>query len=424
MNEALLISCVSRVTGTLSILGSSSIIYMILSDRERKLVHPYQRLMLLMSIFDVLQSIAVVVSVTAFPKESQIYGALGNARTCAAQGFFMVLGLAVPLYNMNLNIFYVLAIQYRCSSQRYAKFEPAAHAVSILLPLSIAVIAIPYYAATRTGPVCVPRGGTLNRFLAMITMIVCFFVCIVSMVCICWTVISQATRMGKYTNHGSPNVASRRSRLDEDKHKTIKQACAYASAFILTYTFPLIGFAIVRGRSGVPAPFAIILLSSIFYPLQGFWNFLFYARPGVEYIMEANPDNSFVRALHDLIFNPQSLAAIRQRQSLRRRTSAVSMLGRLCQTNHPSSGEILNTRGLDQSPDESNESETQIRGLSATICSDKSTSCGAIKDLEHQTNTHSKPPSQMRRLSLVQVGSILNHTDLIDMNNECDSDGS
>ena len=88
---------IGRIAGASSTVGSSLIIYVILSDRKRKLSRPYHRLMLMMSVFDVIQSAAMVFSVSAFPRQSGIYGAKGNELTCTLQGFLLALGMAVPL---------------------------------------------------------------------------------------------------------------------------------------------------------------------------------------------------------------------------------------------------------------------------------------------------------------------------------------
>jgi len=399
---------------------------MILSDRERKFARPFQRLMLMMSIFDVLQSIAFAISVTAFPQESDIFGAKGNELTCTAQGFFVTLGLAVPLYNMNLNIFYVLTIRCRFTSQQYAKFEPVAHIVSICLPLFIAIISAAHNEMMPRGNICYPR-GKLPLLLCSITIFVCFLICIISMVCICRTVTSQATRMERYT------VSCQRSRIDEDKRKAVKQACTYALAFILTYMFPIIGTGYIRGRTGVEVPIAVTILTSIFYPLQGFWNFLLYVRPGVQHVMESHPEKSFVRATCDVVFNPESVV-LRHRRSLARtsvtsikRTSTVShRLCPLCQTNEPNSGEILNSRELrkipddfdefeaEEIPDEYDEFEAEAKGQSIITClSDPTTPCGPVEDLEHQSKAYSRPKI-LRRLLRVENTSILNDTNSVD----------
>jgi len=414
MNALLPISYICRVTATFSILGSLSIIYMILSDRERKLVRPYHRLMLMMSIFDVLQSIAFAISVAALPKESTLSGAKGNAHTCTAQGFFVTLGLTVPLYNLSLNIFYVLTIRHRFTSQQFAKLEPAAHVVSILRPFSIAIISTAYDGMIPRGPVCYLGETRLPLLLCLMIIIVCFLTCIISMVCICWIVTSQATRMEQYTNHTRRNGSSTRIRMDEDKRNTIKQACAYASVFILTYTFPIIGIFYVRIGSRVEAPTAVMILSSIFYPLQGFWIFLLYVRPGVEAEMETNPEMSFVRAICDVMLNPESVASRRRRSlgrqsvtSINRARYASARSGSLCQKNELCYGETLNTRELNKAPDNLDESEADAEGQYITICLSEPSSCGPAEDIEHQSKAHSRSTTP-KSVSLVEVASSLN----------------
>ena len=112
-----------------------------MSDRTRKTARANNRLMLFMSVFDIFQSAAMAVSSAAIPRETGTYGAKGNDSTCTAQGFVIMLGLAVPLYNSSLNLFYLLTIQYKMSHDRFASaVEPILHIVSILFPLSLAII--------------------------------------------------------------------------------------------------------------------------------------------------------------------------------------------------------------------------------------------------------------------------------------------
>jgi len=158
MDVPTIILCtISSVTGSLSTLGSCSLIYLILSDRERKLGRPYHRLMLSMSCFDVFQSIAIALSPLPIPRETGIYGAKGNSLTCTVQGILITLGLAVPLYNSGLNVFYMLTIRYGFSSEQFAKYEPFVHATGIMFPVSMAVISTvnDYISARKI--LCYPR---------------------------------------------------------------------------------------------------------------------------------------------------------------------------------------------------------------------------------------------------------------------------
>ena len=114
--------------------------------------------------------------------------------------------------------------------------------------------------------VCLPH-EKLSLWTAVSVVIVCFFICIASMMCICLTVILQATKMKKYTSFKrSRNSSSQRSHVDDDKKKTIIQACLYILAFIITYTFPVVS---ALYSAGAAVPYAVIILTSIFYPLAG-----------------------------------------------------------------------------------------------------------------------------------------------------------
>ena len=297
---------IGRITGVFSVVGSSLITYMIMSDRKRKLSRPYHRMMLMMSFFDIIQSLSMVFSVTALPHQSGIYGAKGNKLTCTIQGFLLALGFAVPLYNSCLNIYYVLVIRYNISSEQFSKYEYIAHTISGLFPLSLAVLATIHDCVEPVSAVCLPRG---RIFFTTVSLIVstCFLICIVSMISICWTVLSQAKKTREYTRFNTRNDSvARSSRIDTYKNKTVKQACLYALAFLLTYTVPFVAGVYARG-AGADPPYAVLLISSILYPLQGFWNFVFYIRPGVQRVIKLNAEKSYLGAIWDTIFRRNSI---------------------------------------------------------------------------------------------------------------------
>jgi len=432
------------VTAALSILGSSLIIYMILSDWKRKLDRPFHRLVLMMSIFDFLQSAAMAVANTAFPQESNIDGAKGNTQTCAIQSFFIALGLAVPIYNACLNIFYVLTIRYRFSSERFTKFEPALHAIAILVPLSTSITFIALGDYKPQESLCAPN--TKYFFIAIASLFgICFLICITSMISICWTVISHANKMEKYTTFPrNKKLPVRTSRIKHEKEETIKQALLYASAFILTYFFLIMSMLFVRFGNQSTPPAALLILSNIFYPLQGFWNFVFYVRPGVKHVIKTSPTKSCLEALRDVIFKPMAMRNRRRSTNNIKRAKPTTLpssnsakygdvsdtLTPSRQTEYPCYEE--NTTGrlheLIDSCDKSEESnidisytglnqqDSNINGLSGESC--------MTEDLEIQSKIqlHSEP--KQRRLSLVLVGSILSPEDFTDLDIEYDSDDS
>jgi hypothetical protein len=85
-----------KITGLLSILGSSWIVVEVLTQ-ENKCKNVYNRLMCAMSFFDVMSSFALFASTWPIPKETEgIIFAVGNQKTCVAQGFLIQAGTIVP----------------------------------------------------------------------------------------------------------------------------------------------------------------------------------------------------------------------------------------------------------------------------------------------------------------------------------------
>ena len=146
----------NTISGSISAICSAAIIYMMLSDRERKLrKEPKCRFLLMMSIIDVLQSIAYAFSSLPVPRESGIYGARGNQMTCNTQGFLFQLGFAVPCYNACLCIWFLRSIKYNMHPNEFRKnIEPYCHTVSLLLPLTTAILCTVLDTFEPRGPMC------------------------------------------------------------------------------------------------------------------------------------------------------------------------------------------------------------------------------------------------------------------------------
>lgn len=297
-----MISVVSRISSLLSIFGSMAIVYMIMSDHKRKLARPKNRLMLMMSFFDILSSTAFGIADLAMPSESGIGNAMGNSATCVAQGIFIWLGLAVPMYNTSLNLFYMLTIKYSVNPNYFSKkIEPFLHLISILVPLSIAIVFAVNGEIEPRGNVCI---GTSRRTAWVMLSIssFCLLFCVFSMVSICWAVKQRANKMRSHRFRASLTNNSRI--LEEDE--TVKQALLYTSAFILTFIFPLVQSVSVTVIGPSARCVVFVVLTGILYPLQGFWNFALYIRPGVNKIKAGDPNRSLIEAICEVVFNVQS----------------------------------------------------------------------------------------------------------------------
>jgi len=296
-SEINILSWVARTTSTMSFLGSFSLMYMILSDRQRKLAKPNHRLMLGLSIFDCIQSAAYATTTLSIPVDSGYYGAMGNDASCKAQGFFLILGMCVPLYNASLSILYILTIRYRMHTTDIStKVEPYLHATSVLVPLTVAIIAVSRGTIEAGQTVCYVSWGPESVvwiYVGAGIIFLCLLITIYSMAAISYTVLQQQRRMRRY----SITTTQNRSRINESKD-TIIQALLYASAFILTFIFPISAW-LARNED----IFILEVLSKIFYPLQGFWNFIFYIRPGVRETRRAFPDKNIIGVLREVIFH-------------------------------------------------------------------------------------------------------------------------
>lgn len=117
-----------KVSSIFSLFGSMWIIIEVASERRKRRA-PYHRLLLAMSVYDVLESVWNFGSTWPIPKGSDdVMWAVGNTATCTAQGFFLTLSSAVPLYNAMLSLYYVLVINYNYSDTKLRAFaEPAMH---------------------------------------------------------------------------------------------------------------------------------------------------------------------------------------------------------------------------------------------------------------------------------------------------------
>lgn len=132
------LAVVPKFSSILSLIGSTWIAIEVLTGTHNRNVlnrtHPYHRLLLAMSIYDILESIWNFVSSWAIPRGTEgVYKPLGTTATCSAQGFFLTLSVAVPIYNAFLSLYYLLVINYRMTDTMLKRrVEPMMHLVAFI----------------------------------------------------------------------------------------------------------------------------------------------------------------------------------------------------------------------------------------------------------------------------------------------------
>jgi len=304
----------TRTSSALSILGSGLILGIILArwKKNKKIFSTRDRLIFSMSFLDFLASIAHFLDVTPIPQGTYgIVGARGTQATCTAQGFFIQMGFAVPLYNCMLCIHALLIVRFKWKDEFIAaRIEPFMHTVGIGYALATSLLGIFLQLYNSNGSFCWVEGFphdcnitagikclrgenayTFQWLFAGVMLIFAFTVIISSMGSI-YFFIRKNVRL--IQNRYNTTSAS-----DRSLKEIVKQAFLYVTAFLITFIWPM-SVAIQRHYE-VTIPLWQNLLLSFFFPLQGFWNFLIFIRPMYNRINRQNPDRSCVWVLRTAI---------------------------------------------------------------------------------------------------------------------------
>lgn len=144
------------ISGLLSTLGSTAIIWMILTDWNRKIRRVKYRILLGLSLSDALSSIVQMFWGIMLPKGTPgSWGAIGNKATCSAHGFILQFGLSGSFYNTALSAYFYKSICFGMTDATFAaKYELWIHLTSVLFPLATAVGALILDIYSVTGGGC------------------------------------------------------------------------------------------------------------------------------------------------------------------------------------------------------------------------------------------------------------------------------
>jgi hypothetical protein len=141
----------------LSILGSSAIIYTAVKRRRRRKWTPYMRLLLGLSICDVIASVTIGIAAFLRRRESQRVWSFGNDAACSAAGALFQFSFSAMLYNAMLSFYFLMTARFGVKNAVIAKWmEPIMHFVSIFYPLITATVGaiVGVYSETAMGLGC------------------------------------------------------------------------------------------------------------------------------------------------------------------------------------------------------------------------------------------------------------------------------
>lgn len=133
----------------LSIFGSCVILYMAQESKRsvngtKKAWTPYHRLLVAMSVYDILSSLTLAMASFLYPKETSTKALVfGNESTCSAIGFFNQLSYSGTLYNAMLSFYFLLTARFGVSNKTIAnRVEPSIHTFSVGYPLLTAFVGL------------------------------------------------------------------------------------------------------------------------------------------------------------------------------------------------------------------------------------------------------------------------------------------
>lgn len=145
LSSRVAIAIVPKIPGVLSMVGSLWIAWKVLADHQKRR-KTYHRLVLLMSLCDFVSSFSYFLStwpirqgVNEGWKSPYHFQAVGNAATCAAQGFGIQFGVTTAFFNIMLALHYLRVIKYNYTEADIQQKEPYMWGVALALGLGLSV---------------------------------------------------------------------------------------------------------------------------------------------------------------------------------------------------------------------------------------------------------------------------------------------
>jgi hypothetical protein len=352
-------------SGTLSILGSSCIISMLLAENRKKLKSVKYRFLFALCLCDIWSSLLRAFFALPIPKGTPgVWGAMGNYASCNAQGFFIQFSIIGSFYNGALALYYYKSLCHSMKDEKIAKtYEKWIHTVCVVWPLGTAIAAWqqdlysfsgigcwiapePLRCHTRDDVDCI-RGEDAYMYAWLYAagplVLVCIYI-MYTMRMIYMKVKEVSRRAEKWSigmvgasidsnpsrmevaqssdrdiNDGSLHTRSQilevtsqrgsisgngnrgRARYAERKKETAWQAFLYVLAYIVTHMF---GFVVgIVEQSGGTNPFYLILIENFLWPLQGFANVFIFLRPRIISIQKSSPEMYYFTAAYHSVFH-------------------------------------------------------------------------------------------------------------------------
>jgi hypothetical protein len=324
-------------SATLSLIGSSVIVFKILRSLHRKQPStPYDRIILGLSMCDIVASCTYAVSPFLLPKDtSNRIWAFGNETSCTWLGFLAQLSLFWAIwYNCILSFYYLLTVRFRVKREVFTKkYELWMHLTgAIFFPLtSLIGLVGNWYSEMRYNMLCwvgeVPKGcegcwGVLVAYVfgAPSTIFTLLAVVINNIVIYIFvrrnlhssppssTAGSSEIDLTEVKDSSAISSPQRLSKQNRLRKEAAVQGFLYVTTFMLTFlpsfVIQVLEGMVEYGAENLQQIFPLLVFNSIFMPLQGFFNVFIYVRPSYNRFREAHPSESRLSILKQSLFDP------------------------------------------------------------------------------------------------------------------------
>lgn len=158
-NQDRVMSFCMVISGVLSMFGSTTIVYRVVKKKGSS--KPFDRIMLVLSSFDIIGSFSFVLTPFALPAATSTrVWASGNDATCSFLGYLSQLSIGAAWYSCLLSFYFLATLRLRISNDDFeTRFEPYIHGLSIFYYLFTATLGVPFhlYSEVELGKLCIIR---------------------------------------------------------------------------------------------------------------------------------------------------------------------------------------------------------------------------------------------------------------------------
>jgi hypothetical protein len=257
-----------RCSGILSLSGSLLISMSILTKPRKIRWSPYNQIVLGISFFDSLSSVAYIIGTAFGPKNIGLHGSIGNDATCGFQAWLFQIGLASIYYSVLLCGYFLLVVKYNWSERKFNKVAKWVHlgvgAVGLVMACAVIPFASPDWRWCYLGTPPQAASWLPGLFFFIIPVALCILAMTVITV-IFVRYVQQAYRRTQSTSMRGIGRGQKRRSL---ANRTYWQSVWFLAIFYAVWPIQFAAFVVPT----VPSNYWIYLLAAIFGPLQGFLN--------------------------------------------------------------------------------------------------------------------------------------------------------